>query len=130
MDEEQQFLTQQEQRREVYPESTPGNDGARQDGTLFPGAVAAQAGDKVSRSISSRRGTSSSSSTGASEFVDPSSDGILPEDAFLVADGFLMPGKADGGVYVVRPASAGVSDDAWTTPGGGERIARLTGLRR
>ncbi|CAN0493950.1 unnamed protein product, partial [Ectocarpus sp. 8 AP-2014] len=36
-------------------------------------------------------------------------DGPLPPedgDAVLIADGFLVPGKADGGVYLVVPAAA------------------------
>lgn len=39
----------------------------------------------------------------------PGWDGpLLPEDgdAVLIADGFLVPGKADGGVYLVVPAAA------------------------
>lgn len=51
---------------------------------------------------------------------------LLPlpqEDGVLVADGFLMPGKADGGVYMVLPRDA-------ERVNGEERIVRLTGYKR
>lgn len=70
----------------------------------------------------------------------PSWDGSLPPRAVLVADGFLVPGKADGGVYVVIPS---LSEEGG---GGGEdsqsggrrqeqdytegRVVRLTKVKR
>lgn len=46
----------------------------------------------------------------------------LPEAGVLVADGFLLPGKADGGVYIVVPADAGIGRE--------ETIICLTGSKR
>ena len=91
----------------------------------------------------------------------PGWDGPLPEHgAVLIADGFLVPGKADGGVYLVVPTAAeekgfvaGVGSGAdgagvdgsggggvggvegkgtGTAAGAGtaERIVRLTGAKR
>lgn len=70
-------------------------------------------------------------------------DRPLPEQAVLVADGFLVPGKADGGVYIVVPdgegqrkrrdgaARAEENGDRQSGGGvGGERIIRLTSAKR
>ncbi|CAM9397274.1 unnamed protein product, partial [Ectocarpus sp. 4 AP-2014] len=55
-----------------------------------------------------RNATGTSSSTESPPTTLPGWDGpLLPEDgdAVLIADGFLVPGKADGGVYLVVPAA-------------------------
>lgn len=69
--------------------------------------------------------------------------GPLPEQAVLVADGFLVPGKSDGGVYIVIPDGDGQrkrrdgaarteeSGDRQSGGGvGGEGIIRLTSAKR
>ncbi|CAN0182141.1 unnamed protein product [Ectocarpus sp. 6 AP-2014] len=54
-------------------------------------------------------GTSASTQSPPPPPTLPGWDGPLPPedgDAVLIADGFLVPGKADGGVYLVVPAAA------------------------
>ncbi|CAB1112476.1 unnamed protein product [Ectocarpus sp. CCAP 1310/34] len=56
-----------------------------------------------------RNAAGTSASTESPPTTLPGWDGpLLPEDgdAVLIADGFLVPGKADGGVYLVVPAAA------------------------
>ena len=48
----------------------------------------------------------SESTSGGSASGDGGWDEAVPEQAVLVADGFLVPGKSDGGVYIVVPAGA------------------------
>lgn len=75
--------------------------------------------------------------------ASPGWDGPLPdEQALLVADGFLVPGKSDGGVYVVVPGGADKSGEGAGEGdglrgqgdrgdgGGGDKIVRLTGIKR
>lgn len=70
----------------------------------------------------------------------PSWDGSLPPRAVLVADGFLVPGKADGGVYVVIPSlseeGGGDGEDLqygerrWEQDYTEGRVVRLTKIKR
>lgn len=55
-------------------------------------------------------------------------DGSLPPRAVLVADGFLVPGKADGGVYVVIPSLS--EEGTWRGDGGGGEDSQSGGRRR
>lgn len=59
----------------------------------------------------------------------PGWDGPLPEEAagFLIADGFLIPGKADGGVYLVVPTAA--EEKGFPEAEGGEGGSRVEGDR-
>ncbi|CAM9577430.1 unnamed protein product, partial [Ectocarpus fasciculatus] len=61
-----------------------------------------------SRLQDGRNAAGTSASTQSPPTTLPGWDGpLLPEDgdAVLIADGFLVPGKADGGVYLVVPAA-------------------------
>jgi hypothetical protein len=49
-------------------------------------------------------------------------EGAPADAALLVADGFLMPGKTDGGVYLVVPPAAGSSDK--------EQYVGVSGIKR
>lgn len=83
-----------------------------------------------------------SSSESSSTTEAPGWDG--PEAAgFLIADGFLVPGKADGGVYLVLPTASEENGSPVAEGGGGgggggggtaaaptERIVRLTTPKR
>ncbi|CAM9888636.1 unnamed protein product, partial [Scytosiphon promiscuus] len=71
----------------------------------------------------------SESDSESSSSVLPGWDGPTPEEAagFLIADGFLIPGKADGGVYLVVPTAA--EEKGFPVAGGGGGGSRLEGDR-
>lgn len=129
-DAEQHYLAQLEGRRKDDRQSQSQSEAIKSNiNNAFRARVADASTTNPNKPLEPREDGNISFPTATSCSSSTSTDGMLPDDAMLVADGFLMPGKADGGVYIIRPTDAEDSTDIFLGESQ-EKMSRLTGIKR